>query len=294
MTTQQSWTHVSLDGGSFSSINHSEYIQNVLAGVKMFMCEKRDVVFRFYLDFDYSSRDSNEMDFLSIFKIVSKLVNGGTCYISRAKSRVLPDNSIKYGFHLIWPNLHVRIKTAETIRQRVLNDFGDDWLKIFDKFSSGLRMLWSYKTETGSTFYEPWGILNEDGSFNEFDDKNPSVEFLEMFTIKSQENIPESNSQRIDFDKNALERYIQNHFIGQENARVLNCNVSKNGTGLWFSTNSRFCGNISREHKSNHVYFVVQNGIIKQKCLDQECKDYTSRGVVLPKSIKDLCCSFIK
>jgi hypothetical protein len=155
-------------------------------------------------------------------------------------------------------------------------------------------MLWSYKNEPGSTCYEPWGVIEENGNFTEFEDKVPSVQFLELFTIKSEDNVPELHHQRIEFDKNALERYIQNHCVGQENARILNCNVCKNGTGLWFSTNSKYCGNINREHKSNHVYFIVQNGIIKQKCLDQECKDYVSRGIVLPKSIKDLCCSFIK
>ena len=48
-------------------------------------------------------------------------------------------------------------------------------------------------------------------------------------------------------------------------------------------TNERFCTNVSREHKSNRVYFVLRNKnnrpSIVQMCCDEDCKGYESESM---------------
>jgi hypothetical protein len=39
-------------------------------------------------------------------------------------------------------------------------------------------------------------------------------------------------------------------------------------------TNGRYCENIGRAHKSNHVFFKVKDGCLIQKCTDPECEDF--------------------
>jgi len=47
---------------------------------------------------------------------------------------------------------------------------------------------------------------------------------------------------------------------------------------------NKYCENIGREHKSNHIMIVVdiKNGYWYQKCHDIDCKDYRSPGLPLP------------
>lgn len=52
-------------------------------------------------------------------------------------------------------------------------------------------------------------------------------------------------------------------------------------------SNNRWCGNIKRPHKSNHIYLLVNIncGVIYQRCHDDDCKDYQSDGIVIPNEI---------
>lgn len=51
--------------------------------------------------------------------------------------------------------------------------------------------------------------------------------------------------------------------------------------------NNRWCGNINREHKSNHIYYIadLKLNVIFQKCHDPECTNYRSLEVVIPSGI---------
>jgi DNA-directed primase/polymerase protein len=65
---------------------------------------------------------------------------------------------------------------------------------------------------------------------------------------------------------------------------------------LFFSTppriqysiaSNRFCGNIGREHKSNHVFVTadLQQGHLFQQCLDPSCKGYRSEPMIIPEGL---------
>lgn len=49
----------------------------------------------------------------------------------------------------------------------------------------------------------------------------------------------------------------------------------------------RWCGNINRQHKSNHIYFVVDisHNCYYQKCYDVDCKNYRSNPIQLSNDI---------
>ena len=51
--------------------------------------------------------------------------------------------------------------------------------------------------------------------------------------------------------------------------------------------NNRYCENVRRAHKSNHIGYEVNlnTGILKQFCWDPECKGFKSTPVQLPESI---------
>jgi hypothetical protein len=62
------------------------------------------------------------------------------------------------------------------------------------------------------------------------------------------------------------------------------------------STNSKYCMNVDREHTGNHVYFIIDNYKLYQKCFslkassDQKfglCKDYQSKPKILNKYMKN-------
>ena len=49
---------------------------------------------------------------------------------------------------------------------------------------------------------------------------------------------------------------------------------------IFHVSNTRFCENVNREHKSNHIYFVadLKNKFLFQKCFDEDCKSINFKG----------------
>jgi hypothetical protein len=58
----------------------------------------------------------------------------------------------------------------------------------------------------------------------------------------------------------------------------------KSGLLVYSVANNRYCENIGREHKSNHIMLCVdlQHGVIFQKCHDPECRAVNFKSVPLP------------
>jgi hypothetical protein len=155
-------------------------------------------------------------------------------------------------------------------------------------------MLWSFKTDESSTNYTPWGQV-EDGIFTEFEDVSPSKEFLEMFSIKSSDGILPSFLHFGNICHGTLEEFIKKYFKGQESLRVTGMRMSKNNKDICIFTNSTYCANLRRKHKSNHIYFVINSkGHISQRCTDADCKTFHGRSYQLPNLLKDLYTGYIK
>jgi hypothetical protein len=74
-----------------------------------------------------------------------------------------------------------------------------------------------------------------------------------------------------------IQKYVPNH--GKTQVK----NIKFNGTII---TNGRYCFNIERAHKSNHVYFKFIDGKLYQKCCDPECCDYISQPFEITETLE--------
>jgi hypothetical protein len=282
-------THLLLDGGKIHETDDflNVYIDEIIKGTRLYIVEQKTPLFKFFVDVDFVSMDY-ELDFIKVTTCLYEIVHSGMCVLARAKPRQVSDG-MKYGAHIIWPHLTVTKEKAQGIRMKILSEMGPDWEKVIDAsvyMGSGLRMLWSFKNEPDSTVYIPWGSC-EHGVFTEFENKSPSVEFLRMFSIRSSSNEVNEDERDEAFPaRSDLEEYIQRVVTGQQRARILKISKCRNKKDYWISTDSRYCENIRRCHKSNHVWFCLKpTGVIFQKCQDDECKQFTGKKYRIPSRL---------
>lgn len=283
-------THLLLDGGTISASEGflEAYISDVLHDERLCVVEQKTGMFRFFVDIDFVS-DENQLDFVAVTCELFRIVDMGKCVLARARPREIQGKGTKYGVHVIWPESKVSKKSACSLRQKILDEMGSDWEGIFDPSvysGSGLRMLWSYKgSDDNSTPYIPWGIVAHTG-FTEFQDKQPSVDFLNMFSIRIENSIDDNSVSDVKEDCSELETFIRKNFKGQENARILKINKCKNKKDFWLSTDSKYCENVNRLHKCNHVWFCLNTlGIMSQRCLDEECKGFVGKKYKIPSRL---------
>jgi hypothetical protein len=286
---KKSVTHLLLDGGTLSVKEgfHEDYICDVLNNERLCVVEKKTQLFRFFVDVDYVGEQ--QLDFEKVAVEISKVVDAGPCVIAKAAPRNT-EKGTKYGMHMIWPESAVNKQRANSIRVKILDEFGpDEWEKIIDGSvysGSGLRMLWSYKKEHDSTPYVPWGKIDEHGTFREFTNKDPSVHFLDLFSIRIQDQKFLEETVIGGSDHCELETFIRKNMPGQEKTKITRVGKCKNKKDYWVRTDSRYCENVKREHKSNHVWFVLSpKGTIGQMCEDETCKGWKGRLYRIPSRL---------
>jgi hypothetical protein len=291
-------THLLLDGGALSVKNnetndfYEAYVKDLYKGESLYVVEKKTNHFRFFVDLDYTPDDEDELlDFEKVVLEISKIVKLGPCFVAKAKPRK-NNGKTKYGVHLVWPESVVDKKVANSIRMKLLNELGSDWERIIDASvysGSGLRMIWSLKNENGSTPYVPWGKVSDCGfKFEKFEQVFPSVEHLKLFSIRiSDDDISQTPTKIENENTEDLEKFIRENLPGQNNAKIVRISKCKNKKDYWVSTNSRYCQNVKREHKSNHVWFILKPYActISQRCQDDECKNWEGRLYRFPSRL---------
>jgi len=286
-------THVLMDGGVLMVPRdetrefHQKYIELINSGTKLFVVEQKTDRFKFFVDLDYKAQEKlKDEDLLQFCSIIHESLGGdkvSECMISRARPRVVNGGLIKSGVHIHWPRLIVTRTEAINLRSKLVQALGEGpWDTVIDASvygGSGLRMLWSYKKPAGDP-YIPWRQLNSTREFS----KTPTVEILELFSVRSNEyqECP-VNSDTIEVT--GIEEYIQKYLIGQEKARIKR--VHRHEYDGWYvQTDSKYCENVQREHKSNHVWFSIHSGRISQRCFDEDtCSEFHGREHILPPSI---------
>lgn len=95
-----------------------------------------------------------------------------------------------------------------------------------------------------------------------------------------------------------LQTFIRQHLEGQKNSRVLGISKTRKKDMYAVQSDSKYCENLGRNHSSNHVWFVIENSRIAQKCFctceTEEgrkkgmCKNHTGRPHMLNKKIEDI------
>lgn len=85
-----------------------------------------------------------------------------------------------------------------------------------------------------------------------------------------------------------LDKFILSLQPGNPRPGIRSCVFSSDPPMMtYFLSNNRFCRRISRAHKSNHIYFVVdlRLKVSYQKCTDWECREFRSEMIHLPENI---------
>ena len=106
----------------------------------------------------------------------------------------------------------------------------------------------------------------------------------------------ETNDEFADEDAIAdLEAFVQKYMEGQASSRLTKAYRQKNGN-LIVATTSRYCENTGRDHGGNHVWFLVNDACVMQKCFCRcetlvgrkfgFCKDFTGKEYKLTSDVK--------
>ena len=285
-------THVLMDGGILAvpledtTEFYERCISLINSGSKLYVVEQKTDNFKFFVDFDYKApeklEDSDLLQFCSI--IHAAIGKPGRCLIARARVRPVGEGLLKSGVHIHWPDLVVNRIDALNFRSKIITSLGDGpWDKVIDAAvygGSGLRMLWSHKKPTGDP-YIPWRGTDSNHEFTQEFSKIPNIETLALFAVRTDEAIREAEILE---NIAPLEKFVRKYLKGQEHAHIKK--VQRMDHGTWFAqTDSKWCQNIGREHKSNHVWFSISSGGVCQRCFDDECSEFHGPKTILPPSI---------
>jgi hypothetical protein len=107
----------------------------------------------------------------------------------------------------------------------------------------------------------------------------------------------QTKNEFVNHELNAhLETFIRINMEGQSSSHVLK--IFKNGNRYYVQTNSKYCENLKRSHSSNHIWFLIDDGKIAQKCFctcettegrkKGYCKDFIGRSHNLSKTIVEI------
>jgi hypothetical protein len=260
-------THFSMVGGMLhvpsdqNDIFWNSYIDQVLTS-KVYLVEKITPRFRFFVDLDWIGQ---EPDYRAIIADVNTAIPGRIeMAVTPAKQR---GSDMKYGMHLHWPDLIVGKTQALQLRESLpfhIRQFAD-----VSVYNTGLRMLWSHKKD-GSLPYVPIGK------------PWPDVRMMSLFSIRvGGDPVPEPTEDTRSPLLNFVHRYIPGHAHTKFKKMKMKESVTR------IETDSRYCENIRREHRSNHVYFEVFKDTIRQKCFDDDCKGFEGKMYKLSPGILD-------
>jgi len=283
-------THVLMDGGILfvppeeTREFYQACVDTINSGTKLYVVEQKTERFKFFVDLDYKApeklADDDLLQFCSI--IHNALETSSRCLIARARPRPVADGLVKSGVHIHWPDLIVTRTQALNFRTKIIMnlmaDFAFDWDKVIDASvygGSGLRMLWSHKRPTGDP-YIPW----RDISGGEFS-KTPNVDILALFAVRTDE---ETQQHEVLENNGPLEEFIRKKLEGQRKTRIKK--VQRHEHDGWFAqSDSKYCENSHKEHKSNHIWFSIRSGRIFQRCFDEDCSEFRGQEHILPPSI---------
>lgn len=301
-------THLLLNGGVLHASNaspevfHSRYVESLKRNKKLYLVEQKTPVFRFFVDLDY--KDQTALPHHRIIELCQAMneVTGQACLIALSRPRQV-GGLIKTGVHIHWPDLHVTKQQAMQYRTKILLALsegfpGRDWSKDIDAavyLGAGLRMLWSYKTDADSSPYIPWKRVGASVTDLPAD---PAVDLLNLFSIRL-DGVEEKTCQDLPESADKLEEFIRRNIQGQSDAsvqRVFKVCKETDKAVYCVQTNSKYCENISAEHRSNHIWFSIYRKLsqwtIRQKCLDPDCNadssadfTFTGKPYILPPSI---------
>jgi hypothetical protein len=245
---------------------YSVYVDTIAVN-KLYLVEKITPRFKFFIDLDWTG---DKPDLMSVIQRSNDVIHGRIlAAVTPAKER---DGVTKYGIHLHWPDLIVNRTEALKLRELLPND-----IRIYadsSVYSTGLRMLWSHKKD-GSLPYTP------------ISSTSPDVRMLKEYSIRCDSSVEEPSQIEESTDDPLLE-FVRKYMRGQSS--VVFKKRKKYNQTITIESTSRFCERIGREHRSNHVCFVVDldRKTVRQRCFDEDCKGYEGKKYILSQSVIDV------
>ena len=180
--------------------------------------------------------------------------------------------------------------------------------------NNGLRMIYSVKGRVQKSFYEPWleyswsrKEADHDGEFVEIlgpADHAHIVKWLHACSIicynetlvhayihtsvpssakvATMRDVQDFDGKEQDVEASWQEAWMHiSRGTAYEMINLQKCYMSDTDNIATFQINSRYCQNIQREHKSNHVYIVVSATLVEQRChcrcSDKDCAKYRGK-----------------
>ena len=167
LTTKDDYTHLSLKSGKYKIINDIEFLEKyskaIDRGEKLFLAEKRKNIFKYNIDLDII--DTIEWELKNILDIVKYIqsnifkfykLNNNVLICLCNKPKILSQQKIKTGIHLIWPSIFVDSRQALILREAMIQYIDDykgkipinNWKDVFDETiytRNCLRMIGSDK-----------------------------------------------------------------------------------------------------------------------------------------------------
>jgi hypothetical protein len=319
-------SHVFLDGGraAIPPARHAEfwdaYARSLKAGEPLRVVERVDpeAGFHMFMDVDVASHDDRALAERLVCELLvptaSSLLGDGN---GTSPLRVIvcgkPETcKHKPGLHVVWPGLVVDRDTALCVREECVARAGGGassaWLaRALDASvyrGSGLRMIFSQKKpgDPADDVYVPFKEF-EGGRWRDLALAEVASELPRWLRdcalrpatgIAKSENSSNRNrytGSRTCEGGGALAEEQEGAFVPPDAYQP--CRVTaarREGAGATFyHTSSRFCANVGRRHKSNHVYFVVTaGGAAYQRCHDPDCEGFSRRVDAGPHQMP--CC----
>jgi P4 family phage/plasmid primase-like protien len=201
----------------------------------------------------------------------------------------------KKSFHMIYPEIHYRnvteLKSSFLSKSNIVtNRFIADKVIDTSVYRSGLfrtvlsskpkenrplvisekSPLKGYLVDTFVTFGSPTFTFSTD---NDNTDKNNT-------TVATTTTTTTTESKKVSpYKHQIIENFIRSNF----NYKPTDISeIILHKTYIIIALKDKFCGNINREHKSNHQYIVVNSKNANQRCHDPDCKDFQKNEISIP------------
>lgn len=264
-------THLSLVGGKFnirSDFFYSLYAKHHECGA--YLVEKVRYPCKWYLDIDKLPK---ELILQELKRVLSKL--GSSCIVCMPET----DDAHDGGAHVIFSDVLIRSRDEAKDRTEKLLA-GSALVPDSSVYSSGLRMLGSMKKRNVSRVYHPVFTIDSAGTLTDWPKDKP----LDADTLKRASIFPSINGTTTTFQPRlgapsstagAVSAALSAtgfdfSFIHPEYKDVRVTGVKKNNRSRYaVFTRNKYCANIQREHKNQHVYFVIdvkEHVTIHAKC----------------------------
>ena len=275
-------THLFMDGGKLNIQNDdlpdflTTYVNCIVSGERLCLVEKLgdSCNMRFFLDIDAKQ----DFELQSILDVATQVVGlEGNVYSCTSG----------YGYHVVY-NKVVSAAQASELSEKIKKLLEKAEADLIDKsvYRTGLRMLGSCKYNHKTKQIDERWYTPPTGQIT-LDTMKPSIVRINTVYTKKE--------QAICIPCDWTRYYKAMCRLSKEYAQAKILGVKQFGETLSIRTDSNYCMNIGRNHNSCHVYFVVCDGKMYQKCFCScmnakgrkfdYCNKFRSHAVTVPKTV---------